>query len=121
MNTIDQKLVGIFSLSFNVKIYVPSTTEVNKEGTNLQKYFVNKGLSLFSGYFGGSTAHRAVGAWNSDKLGLVTEKITILESYCSPESLENNIESVLNFAREIKSEMKQEAVSLEINSKLYLV
>lgn len=121
MNSIDQKLIGIFSLSFNVKIYVPSTVDVNKEGTNLQKYFVNKGLSLFSSYFGGSTAYKAIGAWNSNNLGLVTEKITIIESYCSPENLENNIENVLNFAREIKSEMKQEAVSLEINSKLYLV
>ena len=56
-----------------------------------------------------------------DAAGLVSENVTIVYSYASDEALKTGIHKVLQFAHEMKSELKQSAVSLEVNGELYLI
>lgn len=100
-----------------VKIYVPSTFEVDKEIDNTN--FVNEIASQLSDMFGGCTITDGFGCWNSNK-GLVQEKVNIVYAYA--EHIDNvAIDKILHLCNWLKFEMKQEAVSLELNNKLYFV
>lgn len=114
-------LAGLFSLDHNIKLYVPSTVNVNEEATNTQYEYVDKGLKLFSERFGGSTQSSAIGVWSSVDKGLVKENVIIVESYASAEAVDAHLLEVVEFAREMKREMNQESVALEYDNKLYFV
>jgi hypothetical protein len=113
-------LKGLFSLEHNIKLFVPSTTEVNQDGTELQKVYETKAMELMSDLFGGATSYKALGAWKS-QLGLVTEKVKIVESYGTEAQMENGLDGVIQLAQEMKQAMGQESVALEFNNKLYFV
>ena len=106
-------------LSHKFSIYVPSTIDTNKETDNTKK--VNETLSFLSSLFGGATKTDAFGAWVSEAAGLVTEKVSLCYSYCSLIDKYKHIKKVKEFARNLKNEMGQEAVSLEIDGKLLFV
>jgi len=112
-------LKGLFSLDHNFKLYIPSTINVN-ERTNSRQY-VTQALQTFSDLFGGTTSYKAIGAWVSNDHGLVTENVTIVESYASAEQVENGLQTVLELANTIKHDLSQEAVSLEYDNKLYFI
>lgn len=106
-------------LTSKVSIYVPSTTDVSV--TIDTSSWVAKVASTLSSYFGGATSTEASGFWVSDKDGLVREKVTIVYAYCTSSDLELRQADVLALAEEMKAELKQEAVSVEINNELYLI
>ncbi len=106
-------------LSHKFSIYVPSTMDTNKETDNTKK--VNETLSFLSSLFGGATKTDAFGAWVSATAGLVTEKVSLCYAYCSLIDKYKHIKKVKEFARNLKNEMNQEAVSLEIDGKLLFV
>lgn len=108
-----------FTLDHNIKLYIPSTDNVNEAADNSK--YINETLKAFSQWFGGATAHDAIGAWYSGSKGIVTEKVKIIESYATAEAVEAHIEDVLQLAEKIKSELHQEAVSLEYDRELHLV
>lgn len=107
------------SLDQNIKIYIPSTTEGNKPA-DTQRY-VTQALTLFGSLFGGATSYDAQGSWLSDRHGLIIEHVTIVESYASRSHIRHGIQSVLSYAKMMKNELKQEAVSVEYNNKLYFI
>jgi len=111
-------LKGLFSLSHNIRLYIPSTINIDKK-INTDNY-INEGLKLFGGWFGGCTSYKAIGSWLS-KNNVVIEKITIIESYATSEQVEKNLKNVLEFGKRIKLELEQEAVSLEYDNKLYFI
>lgn len=115
----NKKLAGLFSLDHNIKVYIPSTININQEFDNSQ--YINKALNLFSDLFGGATSYDAMGAWSSPTAGLVTEKVKIVESYATSEAVESGLDQVLEFAQMLKTEMKQDAISLEYDNKLYFI
>ena len=115
---IQKALKGLFCLDHNVKIYVPSTIDVNKKIDNSS--YVKQALELFSDLFGGATSYDAKGAWLSKK-GLVVEDVKIVESYATKEALEKGLNKVLRYAEKLKRELKQEAVSVEYDNKLYFI
>ena len=82
---------------------------------------VEETAETFSGLFGGATSYKAVGYWQSDVDGLVREHVTIVEAFCDTDAVNREIDSVLDTAEQLKLSMKQEAVAVEINNKLYLV
>lgn len=106
-----------FCLDCQVKIYIPGTIDVNKDGANLQQVYTKRALELFSNLFGGATSGRYTGAWMS-KNGLVTEDVNIIYAFCTGEQFRAGLESIYNLGREICINMGQEAVSLEFNNKL---
>ena len=117
--TIQKQLKGLFSLDHQVRLYIPSTTNIN-EKTDTTAYFT-EALALFGELFGGSTGTDAIGSWVSPERGLVTEKITIVESYATKEQISAGLGEVIRFAHKIKTELSQEAVSLEYDNKLYFI
>ena len=108
------------SLTERVAVYVPSTINIDKSIDNT--HYVNEVTSKLCKLFGGATSYNAMGSWFSDELGkVVTEDVTIVYSNCTKEQLENNIFQVWDIANNLRNEMSQECISLEINGDLYFV
>lgn len=106
-------------LSHSFRIYIPGTVNVNKSTDNAAA--VSGCLSFLAGLFGGATSFDASGAWLSESAGLVTEKVTICYSFTNLLGFIRGRRAVLDYAKTVRDEMKQEAVSVEIDGKLYLV
>lgn len=113
------KLKNMFKLSSKVTVYIPSTCDINKKA-DTQKY-VDACAVLLSESFGGATSCEALGYWTSPTAGLVKEKSTMIFAYCSDKDLQNNIEKVIDFCEMVKTELKQDAVALEINGEMYFI
>lgn len=102
-----------------VKIYVPSTYNINE---NLDcSAWIDKTLTFLAEKFGGATASEALGAWLSLEKGLVKERITVVFAYTTSNDLSENINSVYDFCIEMKEKLKQESIALEVNGELYFV
>ena len=118
---IDQidELNNLFVLSSHVRIYVPSTVDVDTVSDTSEQLEDTK--RVMAHWFGGATAYRALGSWLTGAGGLVEEDVTIVESYCSEEQLTGNISKVLSHARHLKAVLSQESIAIEVQHKLYLV
>lgn len=112
-------LKNLIALESNIKIYVPSTIQGNITVNNSEQ--VDRILSKLSGLFGGATSYAALGCWSSPSLGLIKENVTICESYMHEDSLKANIDIIIDICEDLKQEMNQEAISLEVNNKLYFI
>lgn len=108
-------------LKNQVKIYIPSTTDVNVSNINKQDEWADKTLTALSNWFGGATVMDATGAWVSQSKGLIKEQIKIVYAFCNGRSLNDNLINLLNHVKEVCKDMSQECVSLEINGVLYFV
>jgi hypothetical protein len=102
----------------SVAVYVPSTLDVNQSANNAAQ--VADTLARLSGIFGGCTASDVKGAWISDTSGLIVENVTICKSYASSLG-DGELEEVYSIANQIRMDMRQEAVSVEIDGTLYFV
>ena len=114
-----KKLKNMIKLGCKVSVYVPSTTDINIKTDNSEQ--VAKTAEMLSSKFGGATATKALGLWMSDSQGLVREEVTIVYAYCTSEQLELHADDVVTYCENLRDEMKQEAVSLEINGELYFI
>ncbi len=112
-------LKNCIKLSSVVKIYVPSTTSVKNEISNVE--YVNRTLSFLSTLFNGATSSEAYGAWVSQNSELIKEKITLVFSYANSSDLEKNIEAIYDHCLNLKTELRQESIALEVNGELYLI
>lgn len=112
-------LKNCIELSCSVKIYVPSTKNV-KEAFNAIEW-IDRSLALFSKEFGGATATNALGAWVSHAGELIKENITMVFSYALQEQLNKSIQTIYDFALEMKKQLGQESIALEVNGKMYLI
>lgn len=107
------------SFRHSFRIYVPSTVDINKAVDNSAA--VRGCLSFLSGLFGGATSIAASGAWVSDSAGLVLENVTICYAFCGLRAFLRGRRAVLAYAKDLRDEMKQECVSVEIDGRLFLV
>lgn len=114
-----KQLKNCVELSCSIKIYVPSTIEVDKVFDS--KEYVDKTLIFLSSLFGGSTATIALGAWVSSQGELIKENVTLVTSYCHQNSLEKHMGEIYDFCINLKLDLKQESIALEVNNKLYLI
>lgn len=112
-------LKNLIPLNHNVKIYVPTTINIDQNFDSSE--FTQKTLKFLAEKFDGSTSYEAFGAWVTKESKLVTEKIIICESFCKEKDLNEAMEEVYNYCLNLKTELKQESISLEINNKLYFV
>lgn len=106
-------------LSSSIKIFVPSTINVN-EIADTQKN-VDKTLRFLSSICGGATASNALGTWISSSGELVKEGVTLVIAYTNQSVLEANIEHIIDFCIAMKIELTQEAIAMEINNELYFI
>lgn len=109
----------VFDLDSKVAIYVPSTNNAVESCDN--SMMVKLVLSELSELFGGATATDAIGGWMSTEHGLITERVTIVYSFCKSEQFAENIERILDLCEAIKTEMNQEAVTLEYNGQVKFI
>jgi len=115
----NSKLNNLFKLSSKVTVYIPATTDINKQIDNAP--YVDKIAALLSECFGGSTSSQALGYWTSPSQGLVKENTTIVFAYCNEKDLQKNVEKVIDACTELKEELKQDAIAMEINGEMYFI
>lgn len=106
-------------LDQRVAIYVPATDNVSEAADN--SAMVESCAAMLSEFFGGATIQPGRGAWVSDRDGLVLEDTTVVYAYCTAEDLHNHAADIERFALEMKRDMHQEAVSVEVNRELYII
>ena len=107
------------ALPERVALYVPSTQDVTHATDNTAQ--VERVAREFCGWFGGATAQQSAGYWISDTAGLVREAVTIVYAACTAAQLREHLPDVLQLAQQIKQDMQQEAVSVELNGALYII
>ena len=110
---------GAVELPQRVALYVPSTTDTDKPTDNAAQ--VERVARDFCGWFGGATAQPSAGYWLSESAGLVREAVTIVYAACTANQLREHLPDVLQLAQQIKQDMAQEAVSVELNGALYII
>lgn len=104
-----------YNMDNKVSIYVPSTVNINRSINNdKQVLSIIRQMSLL---FGGATSYKCTGGWVANNGDIITERVNIVYSFCDKKSLNNNLANVINICQQIKKDMKQEAVTLEINGK----
>lgn len=108
-----------FDLDSKVAIYVPSTLNVNEETDNTAQ--VIRIIRRLSELFGGATASDAVGGWVAEDGQTVIEKVKIVYSFCTSDQLKEHISTIIEICEELKTEMSQEAITLEINGQVKFV
>lgn len=114
-----KKLQFKFDLNCKIAVYVPSTFNVNERTNNTG--IVLKVMEKMSELFGGATSTPAKGGWRSGSGELVIEDVNIVYSYCTPEQADKSFKQILELCQYIKTEMKQEAVTLEYNNQIAFV
>lgn len=116
---LNAKLKNMFKLSSKIAVYVPSTTDINVQIDNTK--YVDNCATLLSDCFGGATSCQTLGYWTSPSQGLVKEHTTMVFAYCSDTDLQNHIEKVIDFCENLKKELKQDAIAVEINGEMYFI
>ena len=113
------KLKNMIELSSRLTVYIPSTANINQEINN--KKYVEEAAAMLAGFFGGATSTDAAGYWLSPSAGLVREKSTMIFAYCSEADLDKYIDNVVEYCEKLKNELKQDAIALELNGKMYFI
>lgn len=114
-----KQLENCVKLSCQVKIYVPTTINVDIPFDNSE--WVSKTVDFLGEKFGGATTTEAFGAWVASNGKLVKEKVDLCYSFASQELLSEYISNVYDFCLNMRIELRQERVGLEINGSLYWV
>lgn len=117
--TANNRLKAVFSLKSKITVYIPATVNINETIDNTE--FVNKAATLLSECFGGATSTEALGYWVSDTAGLVKENTTMVFAYAGEDDLKKNLDKVIDFCQDLKTEMKQDAVALELNGEMFFI
>lgn len=107
------------TLPQRVALYVPGTQGPATATDNAAQ--VERVARTFCGWFGGATAQQSAGYWISDNAGLVREATTIVYAACTADQLREHLPDVLTLAQQIKAEMQQEAVTITIDQKMYII
>ena len=102
----------MLKLENNIKVYVPIIK--GREGSI--NYIRNK----MSRAFGGTTEYRARGSWIDNYGETIFDDIMIVESF-TDKSINDIKRLASEYVEIIKMDLKQEAVSIEINNILYII
>ena len=114
-----QELQRRLSLTHSIAVFVPSTLDVDVMFDNTHQ--VKSAIHFFGGLFGGAVSNQADGVWKSEDKGLVTEQVTIVRAFVSQQLLDTHLNSVIDYAGQLKAEMQQEAIALDVDGQLVLV
>lgn len=114
-----KELKNLVALRHKITVYVPATVDVDKAVDNSAQ--VDAAAALLSGLFGGATSSPAVGYWLTSSGQLVKEKTTVVFAFAAEKALEDGAAQVVDFCRNLKEEMRQEAIALEIDGAMYFI
>lgn len=118
---IQETFKGFQKMPARVAVYVPGTSGPAAADAALAERMTAETAAALSSLFGGATITPARGAWMSDECGLIREDVQIVYSFTEAEKLNSHAAEILEIVQRVKSEMRQEAVSVEINNELYLI
>ena len=116
-----EKFSSFAKLPERVAVYVPGTAGPATDDAELSERMTTETAARLSELFGGATITEASGAWMSEAFGLIREQVKIVYSFTDAETLNRHAAEILEIVQHVKSEMAQEAVSVEINGALYLI
>ena len=109
-------------LNRKVAIYIPSTLAGNEPApAEVVASIVRRAKAKFAVLFGGFTAVQGQGGWVSEDHGLIEETVTIVQAFTTQETLDKHLPDIRALASWVALEMKQEAVSLEVNGTLEFI
>lgn len=116
-------LENLTVLNHEVQLFIPSIINVQNDiGSKEIDACISLIQKELAEMFGEFTTYDATGGWVSDYYGLFEQPMTIVTSNISESNFTNeNISKVIQMAELIKERMIQEAVSLKVDGKLYLV
>jgi hypothetical protein len=108
-------------MKHKIRIWIAS---VDKTGKNLSKPELDKAITglayILSKLNGGVTQYKAKGYWVNSEDRLVTEPVTILESFT--DKLDKSKKDYLReLAKELKAMTRQESVAIELDGKMEMV
>lgn len=106
-------LGGLPMLGARVSVYVPATCGTADAADNSRE--VDAVASTLSAWFGGATIQPGAGCWMSDTCGLVKEQTTVVYAACTAEQLADKIAALRELCENLKAEMSQEAVAMQID------
>ena len=109
--TISEALNGLDALKARVTVY--ATVGTSDAADNARE--VDSVAAALSAWFGGATIQPGAGCWMSETCGLVKEDTTTIYAACTAEHLAEKIGDVLELCRNLKVEMKQEAIALQLD------
>ena len=113
-----KSLKKLIPLNRKITVYIPGTSDIDKAADN--SGWAADAAHLLSSLYGGATSTENIGYWVSGTGELVQEKIITVFSYAE-KLTDNDVSKVIEFCENMKRELKQEAISLEIDNKLYFV
>ena len=102
----------MLKLENNIKVYVPIIR--GREGA------ISYIRDIMSGAFGGTTEYRTRGSWIDNYGETIFDDIMIIESFTN-KSMNDIKKLAAEYVETIKMDLKQEAVSIEINNILYII
>jgi CRP-like cAMP-binding protein len=114
-----ETLIDRIDRSHQLVLYIPTTIAVDR--TFDTSMYVERTLAFLGERFGGATSKQASGVWRSEMAGLVGETVYLVETYATEADLMTHLESVMVFIKDLKHELGQEAMALEVDQKLLLI
>ena len=100
-----------------LSIYVPSTIDVDKINTN-----VDKTIEEIKNKINETTkSYKTNGAWRTEEGTIVFEEITILSINVNEKNFENKLNEFIIIAEEMKKDLSQEGISIGINNGLMII
>jgi CRP-like cAMP-binding protein len=119
LQAVAKTIVERLGRTCEIAVYIPTTIDVDQRIDTTA--YVDQTLAFLGERFGGATSNQARGVWDSEEAGLVNEVVYIVRSFVTHEEMNLHLDSVLDYAAELKKALKQEAIALEVDRKLMLV
>ncbi len=118
-NEVVDVFVDRLQRSNQISLFIPTTYDVDKP-LDTSKY-IDETLTFLGQRFGGATSEEVKGIWNSNEIGLVGERLYKVHTYATTPDLQKYLNEVIEYMKQMKEELKQEAMALEINQRLTLI
>ncbi len=116
---VTQAIADRLGRTHELAVYIPTTLNVDQNFDTTS--YVQQTLSFLGERFGGATSSQAQGVWDSEEAGLVSETVYIVRSFVTQPEIDQHLNAVLDYVAELKTELKQEAMALEVDQKFMLV
>lgn len=112
-------IVDRLGRTHEIAVYIPTTIDVDQSLDTTA--YVQSTLAFLGKRFGGATSSQAQGVWDSEEAGLVSETVHIVKAFVTQSEIDRYLNELLDYVTKMKTELKQEAMALEVDQKFMLV
>lgn len=112
-------ILDLISKNRKIGIYIPT---LSKHGESLPYHqSIDDSMQFMGKLFGGATCVEARGIWKTQDELLVDEKVFQVLSYTSSKALTDHVNGVISYAKNLKDNLEQDAIAVEIDGKLSII